>query len=717
VDFAAQVLRSTHGVDKDAISVSVCDGDRLMQVSLLSDRESPRISYGGRVLPTEIGWASLGGQAAVMQGQRLEISDTNTGDGLVFYIDDPMPMADPSRIVSPLKDYVSESRLSVEEYTTDPGGFAGAMAQVYDGDRLVGWMLTEVAGIKYVALHSDGIIASSTAFDWTGTHTFQLVKDQTGANVSLFVDGVLIATEPLASFTQILGSPDGIVSFGSATPASTLSKSKTLWHYSNTWSPISSKKFLGLWNGGSTGSLLDFHLPLQVSGKNAAVNGNVISTGEDLSSVPVGSWLLIDHGSNQGVYEITGFPNSTSATIAASFPSQPSIVSYRIPQETDWTIMSEYRLLRSIDRLAVSVNGTDVIATDYDSSTLPSADSGVSWVIASGIPSVSFGAFSNRHLSETVWDYVRYGITRAAVELVLAPHHMVMNQRNVMVSPEHLTTPIAHTHSDFWSSSTGKPPCTEPDLLDDPALVGHTRLNEGTPLVPQTQTLETYGWLTPTLAFNNGLNDPTALLDGEFTYNDTKYSIKYLVPDHVLYNDLEIHGQETGEPDLIAPADDCLIDLGTIHWTKEVCDVFTADAAPEADGWVRASDDDSHAVSSSFASVLTYGTDAIGTRTVYRKDMPLLDLPSLTSEVSFRMRILNDSSSGLGDSQVRLGISAPGMTLLLALITSSNGFRYVLVKNPLNGEVLGGVQFNFLDNAYHTYRIKRVAESVVISVS
>ena len=111
-----------------------------------------------------------------------------------------------------------------------------------------------------------------------------------------------------------------------------------------------------------------------------------------------------------------------------------------------------------------------------------------------------------------------------------------------------------------------------------------------------------------------------------------------------------------------------------------------------------------------FTSILTYGTDVVGTKTIYRNDTPLPDAIGLETDIIFRLKVLLDSTGGTGDSQIRFGISAPGITLAMALVTSSGtGIRYVLVYDQKTGIVVGGVPFDFLDNLFHTYRIVRNA--------
>jgi hypothetical protein len=68
---------------------------------------------------------------------------------------------------------------------------------------------------------------------------------------------------------------------------------------------------------------------------------------------------------------------------------------------------------------------------------------------------------------------------------------------------------------------------------------------------------------------------------------------------------------------------------------------------------------------------------------------------------------VQDSSLGLGDSQVRVGFSSPGVTVGLAFVTTPIGERYVLAVDLNNGQTVGGIRFDFYDGAYHDYILVR----------
>ena len=720
LDFHVQLRTFTHGIEPNSVMAAIDDGDRLVQISFFSDTSAPKFSYGGRTYPELAApnpWTSMGTASSDMVGQILRISDATTSDGRIYFIDDTGPVGDASRVVDASSNYILESRFCVRSYVPDVDGFAGAMAQVYDGARSIGFMIREVSGTRYVTLHADGVLVDQYAFEWDDgeAHTYRLVKNLGGDLVSLFVDGTFLGAASYSSFAAP-PSPqtDGIISFGSSTPASMQSTSVVDWSYTNVWRVLSDyRRYVGVWKGVEGNSLVGYHLPLKIFGRNASIAGNVLTDplADFLGAgVAAGDQLIIDVGPNKKVYTVLSVPSSTSLTVNEIFVSQPSLVDYRIAMELDWSIGRKYRVLRDPEgSVTIYADSTEILRIGYNAIDLPPSAVGISRIISAGLPSISFGAFDPTNLSQSSWDYVRYGITRSSTEMRVVPHHQALNQRNVMASPEHLNTNLAHTHTDFWSSSTGIPPVTDPDFLKNPGLIAFTLLNEDTPLVPRTQTAEVRG-LSSVLEPVSGLNGPEDVLNSEggFTLNDGTLRHRFVVPDDVLYNSLQVIESSTGSAGLLAPADDALIDLGTIHWQDEVCLQYSGDVLPEQDAsstpWELVSDDDGHVIRTAFAGALTYGTDATGTRTVYRNATPLL-VTTLETEVKFRVRIVNDSTGGTGDTQIRLGFSAAGVTMALAFVTSGLGERYVLVYDMAASRVVGGAPFDFLDFEYHVYRV------------
>jgi hypothetical protein len=731
LDVGLDLRTHTFGVTPDGLMAAIDNGDRLMQLCFFPDKPTPKKSYGGRSLPENFSpyfWTPAGVASADMVGRVLRISDASLVDGRIYSINDNAPdllSPDPNRVVAANTDYMLEFRVKVISYTVDGAGFAGVFAQVFDGTTDVGIMFREVAGTKYVAFTSDGTLYNQFAFNWGDgqEHTYRVRKTTVGDLVSLFVDNVFLGSRMYSAFTPLpIYSPTGTITFGSRFLGGggfgTLSVVD--WHYCNVWRVVSDQKhYVGLWNGGDRNNLTGYHLPLKVSGRDAQVIGNSLSDPEAdyfVEGVAPGDALVVDVGSNKGVYKVAAVSTPTSLTIVGIWPASPSTVNYRIVNETDWTTQHKYRLLKNPQgdiNVLIDADPLPIISTDYSSVTLPASLDGVVHTLTGGVAGIAFGSFEPTDLSQSSWDYVRYGITKALNELRIVPEHQVLNQRNVMASPEHLRASIVHPHTDYWSSSTGIPPRVEPDFLRNANLIAYTLLNEGTPLVPSTQTFEVRAPFA-TQTFVSALNRPEDVLnnDGDFILNDGSKRYQLIVPDDVLYTSLDVIERTTGEISLLTPfCDDCGLLSFALEYTKEVCLTYDGVLLPEdtvgPTPWELVSDTPAQVSTSAFAGILTYSTGVTGTRTVYRNNTPLPDAPGLQTEAKFRIKLLNDSTGGTGDSQVRFGLSAPGMTLGLAFVTTPLAERYVLALDMNTNAIVGAMVFDYLDGNYHDYRIVR----------
>lgn len=734
VDISTQLRTHTHGVDPYGLMFAVDDGSRLMQVAFFPDRSTPKLSYGGRSLPGDFSpyvWSSLGGATGTMMGRILQITDASVSDGLVYFIEDLQPLTSDDRVVSSSIDYIQEFRCQVMSHTSDISGFAGAFGQVFDGTRALGVMLEDVSGTLYATLHSDGVVVTRFAFNWNdgAFHTYRISKSTTGNLVTLFIDGIFTGSAPYSNFTASGGT--AMISFGSSTPSSNGAISVVDWAYCNVWRLRDDlRHYVGIWKGSDSDSLIGYHLPLKTSGRNAQVVGNAL--GDSLAdffaaNVLAGDRLIVDVGPNKGVYEVAGVSSSTSLTIVGTWPLNPTLADYRIAKETDWTSQHKYRLLRGSTgevSLFFESDNVPLFTVGYNSIDLPTSGTGIIRTLTNGLPAIAFGSFDSENLEQSSWDFVRYGITRSPSEVRIAPHHQFINQWNVMESPERLFTALPHSLTSFKSSSTGIVPKKDPDFLATPALRAFTILNEDTPLVPSTQTYQVRS-PQPSQIYNGSLNNPEDVLNapGGFILNDASFQIRLVVPEDILYSALDVIEQSEGEEALIAPFGDCCgPDLGGLQYVKETCLVYDADGGvvPENDTmaptpWTLASDIPGDVFASVAGGVLTYGT--IGSKTVYRNNTTLPDAPGLQTEASFRLRLKDDATLGTGDTQVRFGLSAPGLTAALAFVTTPLAERYVIVFDLNNGSMLGSISFDFLDGLFHTYRIVRDPGAGVVRVS
>lgn len=733
VDISTQLRTQTHGVDPYGLMFAVDDGSRLMQVAFFPHLATPKISYGGRSLPGDFSpyvWSSLGGATGAMLGRTLQITDASASDGLVYYIEDLAPLSSDDRVVSSAIDYIQEFRCRVVSYTADAGGFAGAFGQVFDSTRALGVMLEDVSGTLYATLHSDGVVVSRFAFNWDDDefHTYRISKSTTGNLVTLFIDGDFVGSAAYSSFTASGGT--AMISFGSSTAATNGSLSVVDWAYCNAWRLRDDlKHYVGIWKGSDSDSLVGYHLPLKASGRNAQVVGNAL--GDPLAhfyaaNVVPGDRIIVDYGPNKGVYEVAAVGSDATLTIVGSWPSNPTLVDYRIAKETDWATQHKYRLLRGSTgevSLFFENDNLPLLTVGYNSIDLPSSGTGLIRTLSNGLPAIAFGSFNSENLEQSSWDFVRYGITRSPTEIGIAPHHQFLNQWNVMESPERLTSSLPHSLTSFKSSSTGIVPKTSPDFLENPALKAFTILNEGTPLVPSTQTYQVRD-PHPVQIYNGSLNSPEDVLNspGGFVLNDSSYQLRLVIPNDILYSALDVIEQTEGEEALIAPFGDCCgPELGGLQYVKESCLVYDADenVVPEDDTsaptpWSLESDVSADVFTTVFGGVLTYGTS--GSRTIYKNNTTLPDAPGLQTEARFRLRLTDDATLGTGDTKVRFGLSAPGLTCALAFVTTPLAERLVLVADLNNGNYLGSVNFDFLDGSFHNYRIVRDPGAGVVRI-
>lgn len=743
LDFEVGIRTLTHGVSPTALMAAVDDGNRLMQVALFPLTATPKLSYGGRSLPEDFSpyaWSALGTSPAAMVGRTLRISDEDVGAGRVYFIEDMAAPGSADRVIASDSDYILEFKVRVGAYTPDGAGFAGVFGQIFDGTRAVGLLLEEVAGTKYVTFHSDGVVLGPSArfeFDWGDqtSHVYRAVKNTAGDLVSLFVDGAFLGAVSYSDFATPTPELGGMVSFGSSTPASTGSQSVADWEYCNAWRVNATpKRFVGLWRGHDDDSLTGYHLPTKAFGK-AVVNGNALGdAGANFveAGVAVGDQVVVDYGPNKGVYEVASVAE-TSLTILGTWPLAPSEIDYRIAREIDWSTSRKFRLVRDETgsvSLFVDNDEFPVIHVGYDSLNLPDSGSGLVNIMSEGMPAIAFGSLDPLNLTQSVWDYVRYGLSVVPMGSQIAPHHQVISQWNVMGSPERLFTPIIHPVTDFKSSSTGVVPKRHPDFMADPDLRAFTVLNEGTPLVPATQSAENRKpfrtlislfdtTFDQTFALISSLNTPATPQDvlsssKSFAANDSPIRYELVVPDDVLYSSLDVIEQTTGEAGLLAPfGDECGWGIKGFQYNGDHCLVYDAsdNLLPEetqvSTPWQLVSGSPEEVSVATGGGTLTYGSGATGATSVYRNRTPLPDHPGLRSEARFRIRLVDDGSFGLGDTKVRFGLSAPGFTVALAFFTSPLAERFVLVLDQKSGQILGSAMFDFLDGAFHTYRIVR----------
>lgn len=550
LDFELTLRTLTHGIAQNSVMAAVDDGNRLVQICFFPTKFQPKVSYPGRSFPEEatpLPWTVLGGATAVMVGRTLQIRDTSPTDGRVYAIEDLEPSGSDARIFDSGIDYYFEFKCEVLTSTPDVTSdhFCGATADVYDGLKTIGVMLRKDPSPE-VAFHSDGVVLQSFSFNWDDLHphVYRVAKNTSGNLVTLYIDGVLIGSYAYSSFTTVAPAIPTF-SFGSSTTFSSQSLSVVNWYYANGWraQPASGvNHYVGIWKGTDPTSLLGYYLPLKAMGSGKTIvsglNGELTDLLADFvaDGVQAGDDLVIDYGENRGVYTITIVTTNT-LTVSGPFLQPGSIVvDYRVPDQFDWVSDHTYHLTRDpagFVTLTVDLSTTPIIRVEYTSTALPASSVGLPFQFNRGLPSVTWGSFDPTNLSQTAWKSMQYGITRSPIEVQAVPPHQVSNQRNVMASPEHLFGTVAHNHTQYSCSSTGVPYPWE-SYVNNPDVHAFTQLNEGTPIVPATQTFEIR---------KQALTPP------------------YSIPPGVLYNKLEMIEKTTGETGLLSAFSDDMVSM------------------------------------------------------------------------------------------------------------------------------------------------------------
>lgn len=722
----------TTGSSHESLFAAIYDGSRFTSLSFLSAVSSPSLSYAGETLPEDYPggpFTRLGGGfdpsnlSVTMEGSFLRLKDNSNTDGIVYTVQDSEGPSSESRILAPSLSYKAEARITVFSFTTDLSDFAGVSFDVFDGTPLspgrpVGIGLYVIGGSASVGLHRDGFILHTEPFAWDdqSPHTYKVVKDVAGDLLSVFADGSLLFTYTYSSITTTPG--NGTFSFGSVTASSVAANSDVLWEYANLWreKSLPSDLYVGFWNGRSTNSLLDFHLPIKISGTGTTQGNTLYDNTVDFTTfdIVVGDRVTVPNGPNQGVYVISNItPNALVFGPPTPFPLLNASTPYAVVRSVDWTEPHKYRVVRNPSGgVSVSLDADlPMINVGYDQ--IPT-NSGKVGIASGGIPAVAFGSLGGGFVRSD-WDYVRFGAKSVPDASRAVSRLQRLNQRNVMASPEHLRTDIPHNHTNYWSSSTGIPPQSgdaSVDLHRNPSLVAYTHLREGVPPVPLTQSLNNRN-PSPTSVPLYGLNNPENVLNSlGFLLNDASVKVSVIIPPDVWYNCLEIIERTEGDTtDLITPVVDLngLAKMNLFTLTKTVCFSYNGDVLPEFDPsastpWTLISDNPGEVITTINSGALEYLT--LGSTTRYSNPTPLLITKAHPLRVVWTVTVLSDTSFGISDTEIRLGFASKSFSVNLAFLSdTTTGVRSVAVKDSATGKILAGLPFDFLDNQPHDYAL------------
>lgn len=428
----------------------------------LDSNPEPKVSWFGANRPDldSQPWAVSGTQLSTMLGRVLRITDSSTSDYLAYTQSDTL-VTTPA--FGPSVDWKLDARLTVKSFV--PGDwipalgplltlrFAGALIFVNEGtggkNAELQLMMDPVTNDQYLNLASynsftDALdVMAQYAFAWNDgqIHTFNIYTSKVIDNVYVYADGL-----PLTA----LG------------PAPTYS---------------------GLNSGVSTASI------------SFGSGSDQLASSDMRAAKSVVDWESIAIFRDSKINDLTA---ASRRYIGIYRGGDTTLLSSYYLHQIDWTSSHIYRIVRDpVSSLSIYVDGgaVPVISASYDVLRLPPFSSSFISPIVYGQPTISFGSFDPEEISRTRWSYLRYSIGKITLNERMIIPHQVLNQANVVVSPDHLRTQVVHPHFGFKVYSGGTP---VDDFMADETVSSYTELYEDTVPVPMTQDLQSRGGLRKT---------------------------------------------------------------------------------------------------------------------------------------------------------------------------------------------------------------------------
>lgn len=508
----------------------------------------PVQSLSGLYTPSQQGWtessSSTLSNAFSVHGQTLTFTKVSGEEGtwysdLDLTIDQIAPMTG-GRIV--------EARLAITSYTAGTDDFVGPIFGCEAGTttpRIVA--ATFKASPPRVILTSTGTEIGSFAFDWTDGefHTYRLIIDPDTSSVSLVINDQVQGVTNLSLFALTTTNTMVFIG-GSGSDAISVSEWDSLSAQALPTTGVN--RTFGVWKGGDLDDIDSYEIS-RTDGTSA------------LNSEAGATPVLMDWASSLQV-RIHLDPTWGVSIYRPDIAPPPWFTGDFATQITDPTaawINVEYRRLPKHD---------DTFG------------------------SVAFGALDPRSVTQQRWQEVRYRIYNTPDENYISPHHMVLNQYNVIhsgellldVTPEvvtitSLTSTIvsirsAHMNADrvfvvqvdgsvvpttAWNfdettqlltfdnplPSSSYPvtvtfapdkPVTTSYLCSQPLAQSMTLLNEGTPPVPMSQQAATLREVVS----GSQINDPNDVLnsDPDFILNDPYQTVVFEQGEDSLYASL-----------------------------------------------------------------------------------------------------------------------------------------------------------------------------------
>lgn len=420
-------------------------------------KPEPKLSYTGLNLPENDSpsWGSVGNQPVSLVNRYLSIVDKSYSDFRYYIQNDPRVVSD---VISINGDYVLDFRVKVESYvrgdmvdviTGTPLFLCGVFAAVDEGFTTNGTMSTYGRSLT-VALAEDETsqkfvcvlsynpgsnyyeYVDRIAFNWHDAkfHNFTVSTNKSSNLVAITIDSTVFKTFPYNGLQYGVDGPS--VTFGSAAKQADNVEIKQS-QSSTLWSNVSVMR-----------------------------NSN---------SKPENRYIGLYRGGD------------------------PLLRSSYYSYKHDWKNFTKYRIVRDpVVGVSVYTSGDlPVIDASFDVLSLPleSVD-----FLSKSVPSgkfIAFGSFSPYEITRSFWGGITYSIGRIAASKSAIKDNQTINYANVIASPGHLTTGVAHSHFGTGTYSGGTP---ETDFLANfGTSTNPTLLGDSTPIFEYSETLENQGGL------------------------------------------------------------------------------------------------------------------------------------------------------------------------------------------------------------------------------